>query len=85
MIRRELYALLPIAATLVEIDIHSRRLLWLETAQVAPERVATGLPPFVTAIREAGVQVRSITAPIADAHRRFRGRNQSLLVGNVSI
>lgn len=34
---------------------------------VDPERVATDLPPFVEAIRRAGLQVRTITAPITDA------------------
>jgi sugar phosphate isomerase/epimerase len=34
---------------------------------VAPERVATDLPPFVAAIRKTGLKVSSITAPIVDA------------------
>lgn len=34
---------------------------------VAPERVAQDLPPFVRGLRENGLQVISITAPITDA------------------
>lgn len=34
---------------------------------VAPERVAQDLPPFVAAVRAEGIEVSSITPPIADA------------------
>ena len=107
MDRRELLTIPSIAAVLsprlraqggapslvrLKIDIYSRHLLWLRSADevataahemgydgiditirpgagghVAPERVATDLPPFATAIRQAGLQVSSITAPILDA------------------
>lgn len=100
--RRELFALgglslaslaaAQTAAPKLKIDIYSRHLLWLRTADevasaalemgydgvdvtvrpgtaghVAPERVAVDLPPFVRALRDRGLQVRAITAPIADA------------------
>jgi sugar phosphate isomerase/epimerase len=38
---------------------------------VTPERVAQDLPPFVAAIRKHGVEVSSITPPIADADSPF--------------
>ena len=38
---------------------------------VEPEKVATDLPPFVAAIRSAGLTVRMITCPITDADSDF--------------
>lgn len=34
---------------------------------IAPDRVGQDLPPFVRTLRENGLQVNSITAPITDA------------------
>ncbi len=38
---------------------------------VEPEKVATDLPPFVNAMRQAGLSVRMITCPIVDADSPF--------------
>ena len=79
------------AAKPLKVDIFSRHLQWLRTADevaeavhemgfdgvditvrpypghVDPTKVAQDLPPFVNIIRKAGLQVREITCPIADA------------------
>jgi sugar phosphate isomerase/epimerase len=75
----------------LKVDIYSRHLQWLRTADevaeaaiemgfdgvnvtvrpypghVDPDKVAAELPPFVNALRQRGLLVRSITTNIADA------------------
>lgn len=81
----------PPAVKKLKVDVYSRHLQWLRTADevadatiemgfdgvdltvrpypghVDPEKVAQDLPPFVNTLRKHGLQVVTITCPIADA------------------